>query len=239
MKKNNWGRNKSIKLKRRCFIIALIIIIFSALTIIEIQIKPIIYSIASQDAHLEVVKIINESVSDQIGRGISYSHLVNIETDENGTVSYIQPDTIKISRISTAIAQELEERLNDLDTENFDFPLGLLTGYILLADKGPSVHFKVTLVGDIEVSITDEFIEAGINQTKHRIVLNIGAEMCIFIPFDKKIVDIQDSLPLAESIIVGPIPETYLHFENENGITDEQAEILRGYTNNNGNIQNR
>ena len=231
MKKNNWGHKKCLKIKIKIYLIAIIIVLVAVLAIIEIQVKPIIYEIASQEAHLEVVKLINQSVNDQIGRGVSYSHLVTVETDENGTVSYIQPDTIKISRISTAIAQELEERLNDLETESFGFPVGLLTGLVLLSDKGPQFHFQVTPVGDVKVDITDEFIEAGINQTKHRIVLTVNVEMGILIPFRTKLVDIENSLPLAENIIVGPIPETYFEFDSENkNTTERQKEIIDEYT---------
>ena len=217
MKKNNWGGNCQKHSKFKIRLAAVIILIIAVLAVIEIQIKPIISAIASQEAHLEVIKLINESVYDQMGRGIAYNQLVHVETDEKGNVSYIQPDTIKITRLTTAIAQELEERLNDLDEENFSFPVGLLTGYVLLADAGPHIQMTVRPVGDVSVDITDEFVEAGINQTKHRVVLNVSVEMGILIPFSTTLVEVNNSLPLAENIIVGPIPETYMNFNNNSG----------------------
>lgn len=229
MKKNNWGKQRRGRLKFRLKIIALLIIVIAVLAIVEIQIKPIITTIASQEAHLEVVRLINESVYDHMGRGIAYDQLVNVETDEKGNVSYIQPDTIKITRLTTAIAQELEERLNDLEEDNISFPAGLLTGYVLLADVGPHIHMKVRPVGDVNVDIKDEFEEAGINQTKHRVVMNVSVEMGILVPFSTTLVEISNSLPLAENIIVGPIPETYLNFDGKAGADSgsEDADELR------------
>lgn len=238
MKKNHWGKPRRKGLALRLKIITIIIIILAVLAIIEIQIKPIIATIASQEAHLEVVRLINESVYDHMGRGIAYNQLVHVETDEKGNVSYIQPDTIKITRLTTAIAQELEERLNDLEEDNISFPVGLLTGYVLLADVGPDIHMKVRPVGDVSVDITDEFEEAGINQTKHRVVMNVSVEMGILVPFSTTLVEISNSLPLAENIIVGPIPDTYLNFDGKTGgsasADDLKDKIIKEQTTENG-----
>lgn len=220
MKHLLWQQAKRKKRKKTFIIISLIIIIIAILSIIQIQIKPIIYTIASQKAHFEVIKIINDAVDNQLGQGIGYQQLVNVVTDNNGTVAYIQPDTVKITRLTTAIAQDIEESINNLSEQGIEFPIGLLTGYILLADKGPNFHIDIKPTGDVTVDISDEFEEAGINQTKHRIVLNVSAELGILIPFSSNLVKVTNSLPIAENIIVGPIPDTYLNFDTNDYLTN-------------------
>ena len=211
-----WQTKKRRRLQRRACIFAFIIILVALLSFVQIQIQPIIHTIASQKAHLEVIHIINEAVDEQMGQGIGYRQLVNVVTNEDGTVSYIQPDTLKITRLTTAIAADIEMQINDLEEQGIDFPIGLLTGYVLLSDKGPNFHVDIKPTGDVAVDISDEFTEAGINQTKHRVVLNVSAELGILIPFSADLVQVTNSFPLAESIIVGPIPDTYLNFDNQN-----------------------
>jgi sporulation protein YunB len=228
LKNKLWHQQKAAKRKRKAKIIAGIIIFAAFLSIVQIQIKPIIYTIASQKAHLEVIKIINEAIDDQMGQGIGYQQLVNVVTNENGTVSYIQPDTIKITRLTTAIGKDIEVRINNLEEQGIDFPIGLMTGYILLADKGPNFHIDIKPTGDVSVDITDEFVEAGINQTKHRVILNVTTELGILIPFSADLVKVSNSLPLAENIIVGPIPETYLNFNDTDNTENKTIPQITG-----------
>lgn len=215
MRKQLWGRLSEKKKRRRAKIIAFLLILLGILALIQIQVQPVVETIAAQRAHLEVINIINAAVDEQLGQGIGYQQLVNVVTDEQGMVSYIQPDTVKITRLTTAIALDIEERINDLEEEGIEFPIGLLTGYILLADKGPNFHIDIRPTGDVAVDISDEFEAAGINQTRHRVILNIEAELGILIPFRSELVQVTNSLPLAENIIVGPIPDTYLNFSQE------------------------
>ncbi len=215
MRKQLWGRQSEKKRRRRARFIAFLLIFLGILALIQIQVQPVVETIAAQRAHLEVINIINAAVDEQLGQGIGYQQLVNVVTDEQGMVSYIQPDTVKITRLTTAIALDIEERINDLEEQGIEFPIGLLTGYILLADKGPNFHIDIRPTGDVAVDISDEFEEAGINQTRHRVILNVEADLGILIPFQSELVRVTNSLPLAENIIVGPIPDTYLNFNQE------------------------
>ena len=213
-KRRYWG--KSPKRFGKCYagFITMVILLFALLFLIEVQIRPIAEAIAVQRAHLAVVGLINESVYDQLGQGISYQQLITIHKDDAGNIVLIQPDTIKISQFSTAIAQELEEKIGDLSKEGVKIPIGLLSGLTLIADKGPMLTIPVQPMGQVSVSVRDEFVAAGINQTKHQVILDISVSLNILIPFDPKMTQIQNSLPMVESIIVGPIPDTYLNWQS-------------------------
>ncbi len=125
----------------------------------------------------------------------------------------MQPDTVKITRLVTSIARDLEEKLGNLSREDIKVPLGMLTGNSLLADKGPNLTLALLPLGSVSVNIHDEFSAAGINQTRHSIMLDIVVDMGILLPFQSTFTQITDTLPIVESVIVGPIPETYLNME--------------------------
>lgn len=194
------------------WLLAALIIFGSCCVTVDSALRPIAQRVASHQVHLAMLRIINEAVYDQLGNGVAYQQLINVATDENGRVTLMQPDTVKITRLVTAIARNLEERIGSLSRSDIKVPLGLLTGNLLLADKGPNIVVALLPSGTVDVEIHDEFTSAGINQTKHTIMLDIVVDMGILMPMQTTFTQITDSLPLVESVIVGPIPETYLNF---------------------------
>lgn len=199
---------------KRAVALLLLVAVALALATADARLKPIVEKVAAQQVHLAVVRLINEAVYDQLGSGVAYQQLVNVSRDESGRVTLMQPDTVKITRLVTSIARDVENRLSSLSRRDVNIPLGLLTGSLLLADKGPNLVVGLVPVGSVSVDVRDEFTSAGINQTKHSIMLDIVVKVGILLPMQTSFAEICDSLPIVESVIVGPIPETYLEFGN-------------------------
>lgn len=197
----------------RFYLLAGVVMLFSMGVVVDAALRPILEQVAAQQVHLAVVRLINEAVYDQLGNGVAYQQLINVSTDADGRVTLMQPDTVKITRLVTSIARDLEEKLGNLSREDIKVPLGMLTGNSLLADKGPNLTLALLPLGSVSVNIHDEFSAAGINQTRHSIMLDIVVDMGILLPFQSTFTQITDTLPIVESVIVGPIPETYLNME--------------------------
>ncbi len=202
-----------LRLKLRFYLLAGVVMLFSLGVVVDVALRPILEQVAAQQVHLAVVRLINEAVYDQLGNGVAYQQLINVSTDADGRVTLMQPDTVKITRLVTSIARDLEEKLGNLSREDIKVPLGMLTGNSLLADKGPNLTLALLPLGSVSVNIHDEFSAAGINQTRHSIMLDIVVDMGILLPFQSTFTQITDTLPIVESVIVGPIPETYLNME--------------------------
>jgi sporulation protein YunB len=206
-------RGLGLRLKLRFYLLAGVVMLFSLGVVVDAALRPILEQVAAQQVHLAVVRLINEAVYDQLGNGVAYQQLINVSTDADGRVTLMQPDTVKITRLVTSIARDLEEKLGNLSREDIKVPLGMLTGNSLLADKGPNLTLALLPLGSVSVNIHDEFSAAGINQTRHSIMLDIVVDMGILLPFQSTFTQITDTLPIVESVIVGPIPETYLNME--------------------------
>ena len=202
-----------LRLKLRFYLLAGVVMLFSLGVVVDAALRPILEQVAAQQVHLAVVRLINEAVYDQLGNGVAYQQLINVSTDADGRVTLMQPDTVKITRLVTSIARDLEEKLGNLSREDIKVPLGMLTGNSLLADKGPNLTLALLPLGSVSVNIHDEFSAAGINKTRHSIMLDIVVDMGILLPFQSTFTQITDTLPIVESVIVGPIPETYLNME--------------------------
>lgn len=177
---------------------------------IDQKLTPIVESIAETRAHLAVTRIVNQAVAMQTGSGLSYQDLVTVEKDAEGKISLIQPDTIKINQLMTAITADIENGLSSLASEGVEIPAGLLSGLTLLADMGPTITVGIQPIGAVDVDLKNEFVAVGVNQSKHSLSLATRVTVNVIVPFSKNVMEIENIFPLTESIIVGPIPNTYL-----------------------------
>lgn len=90
----------------------------------------------------------------------------------------------------------------------------------MLAGKGPGVKIKISSIGEVETDLRSEFTAQGINQTLHRVYLQVKCNINILTPFDNISREITNQVLLMENVIVGNIPNTYYNLEGINGSSD-------------------
>lgn len=90
---------------------------------------------------------------------------------------------------------------------------GSFSGISFLSGRGPGVKIRISSVGNVETDLRSEFIAQGINQTLHRIYLQVNCQVSILTPFESISKDITNQVLLAENVIVGRIPSTYYNLE--------------------------
>lgn len=80
-------------------------------------------------------------------------------------------------------------------------------------------------VGNVETDLVSQFSQSGINQTLHRIYLNVNCTVTILTPFDTIEQSITNQVLIAEAVIVGEVPSTYY---NLNGVKeDDLIELVK------------
>lgn len=90
----------------------------------------------------------------------------------------------------------------------------------MLAGRGPGIKIRISSIGDVETDLRSEFTAQGINQTLHRVYLQVKCNVNILTPFDNIARDITNQVLLMENVIVGNIPNTYYNLEGINGSSD-------------------
>ena len=73
-------------------------------------------------------------------------------------------------------------------------------------------------VGNVETDLVSQFSQSGINQTLHRIYLNVNCTVTILTPFDTIEQSITNQVLIVEAVIVGDVPSTYY---NLNGVKED------------------
>ena len=80
-----------------------------------------------------------------------------------------------------------------------------------MTDSGPRIPVGVVPVGAITTKFVTRFESAGINQTRHEISIETSTQMRIVIPIGAATVSVTTIVPVAEAIIVGDVPSSYVN----------------------------
>ena len=194
------------------FLLLILILFF----VTEKKLSPIIMAIGTQRAHMSATQIVQSAVNEEFAGfqlTATYQEFMYIEKDNDGRVILMMPDVIKINLLVSSLVMDIEEKLRQMKREEINIPLGAVSGMRLFSSMGPNIKVLIRPIGHVEIHVLDDFIDAGINQTRHRIWLEVTTQMSIAIPFDSKKFETTTSVLLCEGIIIGPIPDTYLNFD--------------------------
>lgn len=206
----------------RLFIILLCIIFVTTFWMMETHLKPTLLAIAETKATFLATQSINQVISDKVNLNIDPQTLMNVTLDTRGRVVLIQPNTMEFNKIAADTTIKVQDILKDISAEKISIPMGQIFGSQLLASMGPSITVTVIPVGTVQVKVIDKFEQAGINQTRHMIYLIATTEIRIVVPLVSKSIIVDTQMPIAEYVVVGDVPSTYVQFplpllNNNNG----------------------
>ena len=91
-------------------------------------------------------------------------------------------------------------------------PLGVLTGIDIISALGPKLPIQVISVASAEGTYRNDFSSAGINQTLHRIYLDITVTAKLLLPGSIVETVVFTPICVAETVIIGQVPQTYLNW---------------------------
>ena len=214
-------KNNKINLKKYIFIMFIVILTVAystAITIIN-SINPTLELQSKIQARALAESLSNKSCKEAI-KDIKYDDLCKIERDEKGNIRMMNLNVITVNNLMSQIAIDIQDSLKNDNNDVIKISLGTISGNKLLAGKGPEIKVKIETIGDIQTSIKSELLSTGINQTLHKIYMNIDFKMAIISPYKDTEESIVTEVLLAEAVIVGDIPETYY---NLNGVKTEDT----------------
>lgn len=185
-------------------ILAGILYLFAAL-----RLYPMIKKVAAVNVDNDAAGAINQAIDAVIDEGrISYERLVLLEKDEQGNITALQTNMAEANHLKTDVLSEISKRILDLSVESLSIPLGSVLFPELLSGSGPLISVRVLAVRTSYATFANQFSSAGINQTLHQIVLHVGVTVTVALPSGTLDVPVQSDIVVAETVIVGAVPET-------------------------------
>jgi len=186
------------------------LLVIAALTFFISNVTNVLISISEATIRSITTVAVNDAIYYTLNDNLRYEDLIAIKYDEEGNVSTITTDSLKINRIARDTAYLSQENLNRMSQEGIQVPLGALTGLEALAGFGRKINVKIIPISNVECRFVSKFVEAGINQTKHSIYLEIVSDISIILPNKTSNLASTIEVLICESVINGKIPDTYL-----------------------------
>lgn len=214
---------KRRKVKKVYSIMIIIIIMIIIMNTIIKAIEPVFNNLCKEKAKSVATIICNRQTTECI-KGYGYSDFVIVHTDENKNIKMLEANMININVVISNIAEQIQTQIDSISREDIYISLGGFTGINLLAGRGPLVPIRISTVGNIKTDFKSEFIDKGVNQTLHRLYLEIECEISILTPFNIIAEKINNQLIIAENVIVGNIPSNYYNLEGLN--KEDTLEII-------------
>ena len=126
----------------------------------------------------------------------------------------MQANTILMNNIAAEVALEVQEQLKEISKSIIKVPLSNAFNTQLITL--PSVKVQIIPQGSVAVDFATEFESSGINQTRHRIYIIVVTDIKMIVPLVSENLRITTNIPIAETIIVGDVPEQYVNVPKEN-----------------------
>ena len=222
----------NINIKRRKIIFIAAVIIFILFIIIWLyamaRMRPLLERMAVTRASNTVNRIVTAAVNEAVENGsVSYEKLIHFEKDHDGHIAAVYTNMAVCNRLQSEILDIILSRIEEVPAKELSIPIGTLLEIPVFAGRGPRISARMESMGSSSARFENVFISAGINQTSHRIILHIDVSLAILLPGFTTATKVSNAVTVAETIIVGIVPETYTYFStNPSDGIDEQKDYV-------------
>lgn len=186
----------------------------SVIALLEAKLRPVVAEIAAAQAQNSMTAVVENAVTAGLAtRQVSYSDFVTIQRDGGGAVTALTTDMARINLLRVELVAAILEALEEVDISDVQVPLGSLFDMEPLWAKGPTLKARAMTVGTVRAEFDSQFTSAGVNQTLHRIWMVVTVPMTLLLPGGEVEVLLNTRLCVAETVIVGQVPDTYLQLD--------------------------
>ena len=155
---------------------------------------------------------------------MDYESLVTLEYDNTGKVIALTTDMGDLNRLRNGIVSQVTKQINADGRGEIRIPMAAALNLPFFVGLGPNLSVEVLDISRIGAEFQNNFESAGINQTRHQIQLVVFGEVMLLLPGGIEKVEIRTTVTLAETILLGDVPQTYAVLGNFGNASDSNAE---------------
>lgn len=197
--------------RRRIILLLAAFAVISALIALWLRLAPELEVLAAAQVADEASDVIAEAITEQMERNdITYGSIVTLEKDGAGGLLALRTDMGELNRLRNETLRIVNERITGDAQSELGIPLGSVLLPALFSGRGPVLPVRVLTIRNADAEFTSSFEEAGINQTLHRITLNVALDVTMLTPAGTKRLRVESSVAVAETVLLGQVPETMI-----------------------------
>ena len=191
------------------FLAALIVL----LILFRVKFGDAILSLAQTKVRNATSDLINDSIDTQIDLGnIQYDRIVYFEKDLDGRITALKTNMAEVNRLKTDILNLINDEILSVDTDELSIPIGSFLIPEMFSGRGPQLPVRVLAIRNSEGAFESHFSEAGINQTRHQLTMDVMVDVAVLVMGRSEEFTVESHVVIAETVIVGQVPETFLHY---------------------------
>ena len=184
-------------------------VMLCAVRVTEQALRPVLAAAARYQVRSQVTAAVEQwAARDLQERGVDYSDFVSITRNEAGEITALSADMARLNLLRAELSAHLLERLEDSQLE-LTIPVGSLLPIEPTWARGPELHLRALALGTASAEFESEFTSAGINQTRHRLWLELSVPVTVLLPGGGEELTVDSRLCVAETVIVGQVPQTW------------------------------
>ena len=174
--------------------------------------RDVISELAETQVKNTTSDLTNDAIARQIADGIiAYDRIVYFEKNLDGHITALKTNIGEVNRLKTDILNIINDEILALDTSDIGIPLGSLFLPEFFSGKGPVIPVQILSIRNSEAKFTSHFSQAGINQTLHQLVMEVSVDVSVLVLGQSSSFTVVSEVVIAETVIVGDVPDTYLH----------------------------
>lgn len=224
--KRRSGKNRRFA---KMAVFALFLLVACAL-IYNLQIIPVLLPLTRAKCTTELTDAVGRIVRERMqSESDGYADFVRLHFGEDGSVASVETNTPRLAKLSGDVVSDVTDALTH-ERMTVRIPLGSLSGSAFLSGKGPDVRVKLAVSQKITCAVRGDFVESGINQTLHRVLLRVTVEVSALFPGAVQTFSVPTDVCVAETVIVGKVPEAYTRIDRfASDVTETEIDDISDY----------
>ena len=183
--------------------------------IIKTAVEPNLGEVAGMRAEVLVSRTVNKALVEQFSEENCPIDLFNVQKSEDGVMELVQADSVQINILMSELSVRLQKAFREMEQEKYEVPLGTLLGSKIFSQTGPYINLLVVPLSVSSMDFRTEFEAQGINQTKYRLYILLKCRIKVLAPFSSEIFETENTIPVAEAVILGQVPNNYVQVPEE------------------------
>lgn len=196
-------------------LLVLLVLCLAAFGLLRGQYRGVIQDLAVTQVKNATSDLTNDAIAKQIADGkIEYDRIVYFEKDLDGRITALKTNMTEVNRLKTDILDIINSEILALDSSDIGVPLGSIFLPELLSGRGPAIPVHILAIRNADANFISHFTQAGINQTLHQVHMEVSIDVSVLVLGETTAFTMTSEVVVAETVIVGTVPETYLHTNN-------------------------
>ena len=187
--------------------------------LLDAQVRPLVQSYGQMSARRSAMLAVHMGVEKALSQGeTAYRQLIVLERDDEGRVLSAETDVAAINRLKAAASNAVMAELGAREKQTVRLPLGNLIGGSFFTGRGPFLPIDIHTSGTVITTLSGEFTDAGINQTRNSLYLDMKVMMTAALPMERVGIELETRFLVCETVLLGSVPQTMLQVELGDGI---------------------